>query len=244
MDSSGTVPARLRSGVGSPCSVGRRGRPRSEAVDQAILGAVESLMAGGSSLAGLSMEGIAQQAGVGKATLYRRWPNKEALLIDVVRRLEEPEPELAGESVRDDMVTLLEFMRRRGLAKRSRWVLRAALSQLGSLPELRSLYRERVVQRRRELIRQVVRGGVERGELRADIDPELVVEILIAPMLVRTVLWDDAPLDDPRICELMVDAALQGVAVRPAASPSAPAPLTGRRSTPACPTDAGPATEG
>ncbi|WP_377271851.1 TetR/AcrR family transcriptional regulator [Peterkaempfera sp. SMS 1(5)a] len=179
---------------------------------------MERLMAGGISLLELSMEGIAQEAGVAKATVYRRWPNKEALLIDVVRRLEEPEPQPLGESFRGDMVTLLEFMRRRGLAKRSRWVLRSALSQMGSLPELRSLYHERVVNRRRDLIRQVVRRGVERGELRSDIDLDLLAEMLMAPMLVRTVLWEDAPLDDPGLSELIVDTVLQGVAAHPAAA--------------------------
>jgi AcrR family transcriptional regulator len=220
MSSSTTVPERpdpAEAACGGPCAGPRRGRPRSEAVDQAILDAVERLMAGGSTLAELSMEGIAQEAGVAKATVYRRWNNKEALLIDAVRRLEEPEPEPAGESVRDDIVMLLEFMRQRALAKRSRWILRAALSQMGSLPELKALYHERVVNRRRELIRGVVRRGVERGELRSDVDLELVTEMLIAPMLVRTVLWEDAPLDDPRLAELVVDTALQGVAARPPA---------------------------
>ncbi|AXI77224.1 TetR/AcrR family transcriptional regulator [Peterkaempfera bronchialis] len=216
MDSSSTAPSRTGCADDHPCTAApRRGRPRSEAVDQAILDAVERLMAGGSSLAELSMEGIAQEAGVAKATVYRRWPNKEALLIDVVRRLEEPEPELAGESVRDDVVTLLDFMRRRGLAKRSRWILKAALSQMGSLPEFKQLYHERVVQRRRELIRHVVQRGVERGELRSDLDLDLLAEILTAPMLVRSVLWDDAPLDDPGLPQLIVDTALQGVAARP-----------------------------
>ncbi|MFJ6213750.1 TetR/AcrR family transcriptional regulator [Streptomyces sp. NPDC092296] len=211
MDSS-TAPARDGRPDGTEYGTPRRGRPRSEAVDQAIMDAVERLMAGGSSLAELSMEGVAQAAGVGKATVYRRWPNKEALLIDVVRRLEEPEPELAGESARDDLVALLDFLRRRGLAKRSRWILKAALSQMGSLPALQSLYQERVVRRRQELAREVVRRGVASGEFRSDVDLDLLVEILVAPMLVRSVLWQDAPLDDPRLSELMVDTAMQGVA--------------------------------
>ncbi|WP_245687628.1 TetR/AcrR family transcriptional regulator [Streptacidiphilus griseoplanus] len=218
MDTSSTAPERPEIMEVGPCGAPRRGRPRSEAVDLAILDAVERLMAGGISLLELSMEGIAQEAGVAKATVYRRWPNKEALLIDAVRRLEEPEPLPLGESFHDDMVTLLEFMRRRGLAKRSRWVLKSALSQMGSLPELRSLYHERVVNRRRELIRQVVRRGVERGELRSDIDLDLMAEMLMAPMLVRTVLWEDAPLDDPGLSELIVDTVLQGVAARPPAA--------------------------
>lgn len=194
-----------------PCAAPRRGRPRSEAAEQAIFDAVERLMMEGSGLADLTIEGIAQAAGVGKATIYRRWPNKEALLVDAVVRLEDPEPELSGRSAREDLVEVLEYMRRRGLAKRSHWVLMAVFSQLNSLPELKKVYYERVIRRRRQAIRDVARRGVESGEFRADLDLDLLAELLVGPMLVRSVLWDDSPLDDPRLSVTMVDALLSGL---------------------------------
>ncbi len=189
----------------------KRGRPRSEAAEQAIYAAVEKLMTDGTGLADLTIEGIAQAAGVGKATIYRRWPNKEALLVDVVVRLEEPEPPLSGTCARDDLIVLLEYMRRRGLAKRSRWVLMVVLSQLYSLPELKEAYYERVIMRRRRIIREVAERGMANGEFRADLDPELLGEMLVGPMLVRTVLWNDAPLDDPQLSATIVDAMLDGL---------------------------------
>ncbi|WP_431678272.1 TetR/AcrR family transcriptional regulator [Kitasatospora sp. KL5] len=193
----------------------RRGRPRSEAAEQAIFAAVENLIEDGRSLSELSIEGIAAAAGVGKATIYRRWPNKEALLVDVVARLESPLPERTGGTVRDELVGMIDYMRRRGLAKRSRWMLKSALSQMNTWPELRQAYQEQVVRPRRELARAIVRRGIDEGVLRADLDVELVCEIVIGPILLRTVLWDEAPLDDPELAEQMVDAVLNGVGAQP-----------------------------
>ena len=59
----------------------------------------------------LTMDAVASEAGVGKATIYRRWPNKEALLIDAVAAMKGPVPEPAGESVRDDLVMLVRSNR-------------------------------------------------------------------------------------------------------------------------------------
>ncbi|GAB2716443.1 TetR/AcrR family transcriptional regulator [Kitasatospora kifunensis] len=193
------------------CVPPRRGRPRSEAAEQAIFAAVERLMTEGGTLAELTIERIAQAAGVGKATIYRRWANKEALLVDVLVRLEEPEPPLPGTSARDDLVVILDFMRRRGLAKRSRWVLRVVLDQMHSMPALKETYYEQVVLRRREIMRQVVERGVAAGEFRGDLDSELLCEMLIGPMLLRAVVWDDSPLDDPQLPATIVDSLLQGL---------------------------------
>ncbi|MFB7615980.1 TetR/AcrR family transcriptional regulator [Kitasatospora sp. NPDC056181] len=194
------------------CTGPRRGRPRSEAAEQAIFAAVEELMAGGTSLPELTIEGIATAAGVGKATIYRRWSNKEALLIDMVSRLEAPVPEATGASARDDLVAMLEYMRIRGLAKRSRWVLKAALGQMHSWPELHAAYRERVIMPRRRMAREVIRRGVVEGELRADLDEELLADLLLGPILARSVLWEDSDLEDPDLATRMVDALLQGLA--------------------------------
>src|ERR1700755_2004368 len=87
------------------------GRPRNAQADEAILEAVLELLSAGHSAAAISIEAVAAKAGVGKATIYRRWPNKEALLIDAVQAMKGPLPEPAGRSVREDLLMLVKANR-------------------------------------------------------------------------------------------------------------------------------------
>jgi AcrR family transcriptional regulator len=79
------------------------GRPRSVRADEAIVEATLDLLAEGNTIETLSIEAIAARAGVGKATIYRRWSGKEALLRDALRTLKGTPPEPTGRSVRDDL---------------------------------------------------------------------------------------------------------------------------------------------
>ena len=100
------APARAR----PDCTAARRpGRPRSEQAEQAILDATLEAV-GDRGIDGVSCEDVAARAGVGKATLYRRWPGKEDLLIAAFAALKRPLPEPRGESVRDDLIAMLEVM--------------------------------------------------------------------------------------------------------------------------------------
>ncbi|MFE4977729.1 TetR/AcrR family transcriptional regulator [Kitasatospora sp. NPDC056651] len=200
--------------AGQPYAAVRRGRPRSEAAEQAIFAAVEDLVSAGTAMSELTIEGIAAAAGVGKATIYRRWPNKEALLVDVVGKLEAPMPEPTGQGARADLIVMIDHMRRRGLAKRTRWVLKAALGQLHTLPELHNAYRERVIKPRRQAALDLVRRAVAEGVLRDDLDVDLLGDLLMGPILYRTILWDDSDLEDPELARTMVDSLLDGLAPR------------------------------
>src|SRR5437879_4279834 len=82
------------------------GRPRSERAEKAIIEATLDLLVEEAGVAGMTIEAVASRAGVGKTTIYRRWANKEALIIDALATLKGPVPPLAGVSVRDDLITL------------------------------------------------------------------------------------------------------------------------------------------
>ncbi|MFF0450386.1 TetR/AcrR family transcriptional regulator [Streptomyces sp. NPDC004609] len=191
----------------------RRGRPRSEAAERSIIGTVVRLLEEGVPLSELSIERIARTAGVGKATIYRRWEGKEALFVDVVRSIEPVDAPLPGTSVRDDLVAMIESLRRRGLAKRSSTLLLSIFAQMQAYPQLWDMYNRVSVTPRRTLLREILRRGVENGEIRADLDPDLLNDLFVGPMLVRTVLY---PASTPAegSAERIVDAVLSGVRPR------------------------------
>ncbi|MFH8803509.1 TetR/AcrR family transcriptional regulator [Streptomyces sp. NPDC017936] len=196
-----------------------RGRPRSEAVERAIIEGAMKLLEDGVPLGEVSIERIARTAGVGKATIYRRWSGKEELFVDVLRAAEPEDPELPGTSVRDDLIVLLETLRRRGLATRSSAILHNVRAQMKSSPRIWTAYQNTVVAPRRRIGLEILRRGQENGELRADLDRELMYDIVVGPMLVRTVLQPGADLGEG-LAERMVDALLSGL--RPVSSGNVP----------------------
>src|SRR5436190_22729254 len=108
-------PVILDQGPGAEAEAGpagttrRPGRPRSEQAEQAIIEATLDLFAE-QGFEGVCVEAVAGRAGVGKATIYRRWPNKEELLLAALGSLKSPFPEPKGVSVREDLIAMLEVM--------------------------------------------------------------------------------------------------------------------------------------
>jgi AcrR family transcriptional regulator len=176
---------------------------------------VLKLLEDGVPLAELSIERIARTAGVGKATIYRRWSGKEELFVEVVRAAEPPDPELPGTSVRDDLVALLEQLRQRGLMTRSSVLLHNAIAQMKSSPKIWDAYHAAVVEPRRRKQHAILLRGQENGELRADIDVDVMNDMIFGPMLVRAVMRPDAELPEG-LAEQMADAVLEGL--RPVSS--------------------------
>jgi AcrR family transcriptional regulator len=166
----------------------RRGRPRSEQAEEAIIDAVFTRFAEGASYDGLSMEAVASAAGVGKATIYRRWPNKETLVLEAIRRRVHPGPPVPapGDDVRSDLILLLEDMRSHVGAAAP--VISVLIQAGATNPGLMQRYHADVIEPRREMFRVALRRGIARGELRADLDVERSLRSLTACMLVATVL--------------------------------------------------------
>ncbi len=153
----------------------RAGRPRSEEADHAILdAALDALVEDG--YAGMSIEGIAARAGVGKATIYRRWPGKAEMLVDALSlRACFDVPLVDTGDLRADLLTILRavHVNMRGLAGP---VMAAFAAEKLRYPELREEFDRVFVSERRAHLRRLVGAAVERGDLPADTDVELLAE--------------------------------------------------------------------
>ncbi|HVV94367.1 MAG TPA: TetR/AcrR family transcriptional regulator [Hyphomicrobiales bacterium] len=195
-----------------------RGRPRSAAADRAIMDAVLDLVAEGHSIASLSIEAIAKRAGVGKATIYRRWSNLDALLIDAFAADHAIPDSIPMGSIRESLIAVLEIVA--GYGRRTAGQVFAALQADASRnPGFRDRYFAQVIEPRRVLLRQLLRWGIERGELRPDIDLEAVREVLIGPMLLHV---KHGPFADPLDADLprrIVDTVLRGIGTAKALDP-------------------------
>jgi AcrR family transcriptional regulator len=184
-------PVIVASGPGSDTETGpggadhrRPGRPRSEQAEQAIIEATLDLFAE-QGFEGVCVEAVAARAGVGKATIYRRWPNKEELLLAAFGSLKSPYPEPGGVSARDDLVAMLSVMcaDRADPRKARRYAL--LLGEGQKYPRLMARYKETVIAPRHEAIRAVIRRGIESGELRADTDVEIAMLALTGTILAK-----------------------------------------------------------
>ena len=150
----------------------RRGRPRDPGVDEAVLTAAVELLAE-AGFARLTMEQVAARAGVGKASVYLRWPNKVALVAEAIQHRSGVVPDVPDTgSLPGDMRTFLRaLLRTFGTASRA---MAAVIGEVGSHPELRTAWRRGVAAALTDCAREIVERAVARRELPATSDVELL----------------------------------------------------------------------
>ncbi len=178
----------------SPQPTRQPGRPRSEKSRRAILAATQRLLESGT-VRELSIEGIAREAGVGKTTIYRWWPNKAAVVIDaffdkVVAATSFPEAETAAETLALQAASLVE-----ALSGPYGRIVAEIIAEGQSDPSILETYRETFLFHRRAAAREIIERGIAEGEFDSDLDVELAMDLLYGPVYFRLLLGH-APLDD------------------------------------------------
>ena len=183
------------------------GRPRSEEAHQAILDATLELLAE-VGFSALTVEGIANRAGVGKATIYRRWSSKLPLVVDAFGGLPSLEDADTG-SLAGDLKTMLraylELFHSTPLAT----VLPSLSGERAHNPELSELFDPVMKDRRQPLLRAFERAA-QRGEIASDLDHELAADLVVGPIAVR--LFFTGSRIRPELVDPTVDLALRGIA--------------------------------
>jgi AcrR family transcriptional regulator len=187
-----------------------RGRPRSLKAETAIVEATADLMTGGR-FNDITAEAIARKAGVSKATLYKWWPNKTHLVLDVLRQKVAEAQDIpdTGRALDDLIIALQGFVRLyKGTAYGA--ILRDLMAEGMTDPEVMGVFNDRFFVRRRAGWHTIWHRGVARGELRADIDPQLGLDLLYGPAFMR-LMNGSSPLTEDD-AEAMVRTVFAGVA--------------------------------
>ena len=167
------------------------GRPRSEESRQSILRSTLKLLKQKGGFPELSIEAIAADANVGKTTVYRWWPTKAALVADAFSASADEELRFPNTgSVESDMSLQMRRLIRIFRSKRGK-VVQALLAGGQSDPELIEAFRERFLWPRRKQAYKTLQRGIDRGELPADCDLDLVLDSLYGPIYMRFLIRHD-----------------------------------------------------
>jgi AcrR family transcriptional regulator len=161
-----------------------RGRPRSAEADRAILDAtIDLLYEEGYSR--MSMEAVAEAAGVGKTTVYRRYRDKADLVTAAIASMPGMDELPDSGDTRADLLQMLQSVVRSKQRVQDMRLVGTLWAEQERNPELVKLFRERVIGPRRKMMLEILRRGQERGEVRADVDTSLVLEMLIGAHFAR-----------------------------------------------------------
>jgi AcrR family transcriptional regulator len=184
------------------------GRPRSEEARQAILRSTLKIL-GRNGFSDFKIEEVAARASVGKATVYRWWPNKGALIADAfasstTRKLRFPDTGSVYTDMSQQMRQLIKVFR-----SRHGRIVSAILAAGQSDKDLIEAFRERFLWPRRREAYATLRRGIERGELRKELDPDLLLDSLYGPIYMRFLLQHDrlTPEFVDHLCTLVLSGA-------------------------------------
>jgi AcrR family transcriptional regulator len=163
-----------------------RGRPRDPSRDEAIIDAsIEVLIRDGYDR--LSMEGVATAAGVGKATVYRRWGSKAELVIDAMATLKPVLDSIDSASLDGD-IELMVAAACSPHSERLMQVMASICSALPREPELLEAFKTRFTEPRIAIITAMLARARERGELGVDVDIEMAASLVPSLMLQRVLM--------------------------------------------------------
>jgi AcrR family transcriptional regulator len=186
-----------------------RGRPRSTECHGAILDSVLQLMQKEGYNA-VTIEGVARHAGVGKQTIYRWWGSRAELILEAfANHAADVVPTPDRGSIREDLEVFIAAGFKR-LFKGYGEIMRGLMADAILDPEFNKILREAFILRRRAATKEILRRGIERGEIAKDTDMDLMIDMLFGPVWFR-LLVQHAKLD-ATFARQIIDAVLTAFA--------------------------------
>jgi AcrR family transcriptional regulator len=212
----------------SPAALPRRGRPRSQAAHEAVLAAALALVAeGGYSAA--TIDEISARSGVAKTTIYRRWPHRAALLVDLMLRMAaEVAPPPAGQDPLEALRTELHQVAHAVAAPPGR-LLAALVAAAQQDAEVRDTLLKGLFIPRRKATARMILEAQRAGTVRSDVSPLVAVDLLFGPVFYRGLIRQEAV--PPAFVRQLFEHALAGLGSgrAGASSPSGKATMVRRR---------------
>jgi AcrR family transcriptional regulator len=213
-----TEPPDAAASTPSPPGARRLGRPREARADRAIHRAALELMAE-HGVRALRVDDVARRAGVGKATIYRRYRSKDQLVTEAVGALIDAEIRIPDSgSTRDDLLVLMrEAVELYGGDTLAAKLMPSIVDELSRNRELVAIARDRFLTRRRAALRVVFERGIERGDLRPDLDVDFALDVLGGPLFYRLLITGGAI--DEGLAQAVVELIVRGFAPAPRRAP-------------------------
>jgi AcrR family transcriptional regulator len=188
----------------------RPGRPRSARARQAILDATLQLLVE-DGFDGMSIEAVAARAGVGKATIYRRWSSKRELVAAALASIDDEVQIPDTGNTRDDFVLLVRDFARVSLSTALGPMIGRMAGAAVRDPELLEIVRTNLIAKRQEIGKQLLRRGIERGDVRADVNLDVVMNMVAGTAIFAVLFQLPEPVDLPARLEALVSTIWQGI---------------------------------
>lgn len=187
-----------------------KGRPRSDTAHQAILkAALEEVLEKG--FRGMSMDSAAARAGVGKMTIYRRWPNKGAMLMDAFLELVGPETAFPSDKNILERIRLQLRAQADFFAGQYGGVIRSLLGEAQFDRDVEDAFHQRWLLPRRVMTQDILKEAIGQGKLREGLDLEILTDQLYGPFYYRLQL-KSGPMNQ-EFADAMFDAFLRSAGV-------------------------------
>jgi AcrR family transcriptional regulator len=188
-------------------------RQRSEVADEAIIASTLAVIAD-RGIEGFSVEEVASRASVGKATIYRRYADRNELINSAIETLNDDLPAINKQAHTEDvLVDMLEWVRTSRTSGSE--LLPRIFAQAKSNPHLFQLCHERVILPRMQRVQEVLRLGVERGEFDESLDVEIASSMLVSPVLMFKIINDRSARSRRDFVRRLVNQALRGMSRLP-----------------------------